>query len=174
MKDGVDAAQAGGPGSAKKLHEHGLGLILDGMRGEDGVDPAICEDGVEDLISKLSPCGLDAIAGECPLPSDVDVVDPQGDVQPVAQVFDEGGILVGLLRAQTVVNVDGRDADAERVAGSRAGTDEGEKKGDGIGPPGDGDAEPVAGLKEGTIDAEGWCFSGGHASSMVDRRVGAG
>ena len=35
--DGVDGAEAFGPGAAKEFHEDGFGLVVEGVGGEDGV-----------------------------------------------------------------------------------------------------------------------------------------
>ena len=77
---------------------------------------------------------------------DVGVVEVEGDVEVDAEVFDELLVGVGFFAAEVVVDVDGGEADAERVALGGVGCVEGEEEGDGVGSAGDGDAEAVAGF----------------------------
>ena len=49
--DGVDGAEALGPGSAEELHEDGFGLVVEGVGGEDGVGLAGGDEGVEEVVA---------------------------------------------------------------------------------------------------------------------------
>ena len=89
-KDGVDAAEAFGPGSAQELHEDGFGLVVEGVGGEDGVGFAFGEEVVEELVAEGAGGLFDGFAGACGVGGDVDVVEVEGDVEAGAEVCDEG------------------------------------------------------------------------------------
>jgi ribosomal protein S18 acetylase RimI-like enzyme len=156
----VDGAEALGPGAAKELHEDGLGLVVAGVGGEDGVGGAGGEELVEDLVAEGAGGLFEGLAGGGGVGGDVDAVEVEGDVEAAAEIGDEGLVGVGLLGAEAVVDVDGGEAGAEGVAGRGVGGMEGEEERDGVGTAGDGGAEAVAGAEmlagEGKRGGGGW------------------
>ena len=88
--DGVDGAEAFGPGSAEELHEDGFGLVVEGVGGEDGVGVAGGDEGVEEVVADGAGGFFDGFAGvwatRC---GDVGVVDVEGDVEAGAEGLDE-------------------------------------------------------------------------------------
>ena len=60
--DGVDSAEAFGPGSAEELHEDGLGLVVEGVGGEDGVGVAGGDEGGEEIVADGAGSFFDGLA----------------------------------------------------------------------------------------------------------------
>ena len=61
--DGVDGAEAFGPGSAEEFHEDGFGLVVEGVGGEDGVGVAGGEEGGEEVVADGAGGFFDGFAG---------------------------------------------------------------------------------------------------------------
>ena len=166
--DGVDGAEAFGPGAAEEFHEDGFGLVVEGVGGEDAVGVAGGEEGGEEFVACVAGGFFDGLgisrgAGVGDAGGDVGVVEVEGDVEADAEVFDELLVGVGFFAAEVVVDVDGGEADAEGVAGGGVGGVEGEEKSDGVGTAGDGDADAVSGVDVGAGEGEsGHCT---HVSS---------
>ena len=53
-EDGVDGAQAFGPGAAEELHQDGFGLVVEGVGGEDAVGVAGGEEGGEEVVAGVA------------------------------------------------------------------------------------------------------------------------
>src|SRR5260370_614711 len=53
-EDGVDGAEAFGPGAAEELHEDGFGLVVEGVGGEDAVGVAGGEEGGEKVVAGVA------------------------------------------------------------------------------------------------------------------------
>jgi hypothetical protein len=155
---GVDGAEALGPGSAEEFHEDGLGLVVEGVGGENGVGLAGGDEGVEEVVADGSGGFFDGLAVLGGAGGDVDAMKVKGDVEAGAEGFDE--LVVGgrfFRGADAVVDVGGAEADAKGVAGGVVGGVEGEQEGDGVGAAGDGYADAVAGADVGAIEGEwGW------------------
>jgi hypothetical protein len=146
--DGVDGAEAFGPGSAEDLHKDGFGLVVEGVGGENGVGVAGCEEGGEELIADCAGGLFDGLVGFRDTLGHACVVEMEGDVVRDAEIFDEALVGIGFFAAQAVVDVGGGEADAEGLA---CGV-EGEEESDGVGTAGDGYAEAVAGLDVGAVE----------------------
>ena len=58
---GMDAAQPLGPGPAQQLHQDGLGLVVQGVRGEDGVGVAVGDELPEEVVAKVARSLLDGL-----------------------------------------------------------------------------------------------------------------
>ena len=153
--DGVDGAKTLGPGSAEEFHEDGLGLVVEGVGGEDGVSVAGGEEGVEEVVADGSGGFFDGLAVLGGSGGDVDAMKVEGDIEAGTESFDElvvgGGFFGG---TDAVVDVGGAEADAEGIAGGGVGDVEGEQEGDGVGSAGDGDADAVAGADMGAVEGE--------------------
>ncbi len=158
--DGVDGAEALGPGSAEELHEDGLGLVVEGVGGEDGIGLAGEDEGVEEVVADgaggfFNGLGISGCTGFGEAGGDAGAVEVEGDVEPGAEGFDEllvgGGFFGG---TDAVVDVSGGEADAEGLARGGVGGVEGEEEGDGVCAAGDGYADTVAGFDMGTIEGE--------------------
>jgi len=155
VDEGVDGAEALGPGAAEEFHEDGLGLIVEGVGGEDGVGLAGGDEGVEKVVADGAGSFFDGLAGLGDAGGNVGPVDVEGNVETGAEVFDKllvsGGFFPG---TDAVVDVGGAEADAEGVAGDGVGGVEGEEEGDGVCTAGDGDADAVAGFDIETVEGE--------------------
>ena len=158
--DGVDGAEAFGPGSAEELHDDGFGLVVEGVGGEDGVGVAGGEEGGEVVVADGAGGLFDGLACFGDAGGDAGLVEVEGDVEGDAEVFDEALVGVGFFAAKAVVDVDGGEADAEGFACGGVGGVEGEEEGHGVGAAGDGDADAVAGVDVG-------CGRRGGVESMV-------
>jgi hypothetical protein len=152
--DGVDGAEAFSPGAAEEFHEDGLGLVIEGVGGEDAVDVAGGEEVGEEVVPGIAGGFLDAFACGGDAFGDVGVVEVEGDAEADAEILDELLISVGFFAAEVVVDVDSGEAYAERVVFGGVGGVEGEEEGDGVCTTGDGDADTVAGLCVGAIERE--------------------
>ena len=86
---GVDGAEALGPGSAEEFHENGLGLVVEGVGGEDGVGVAGGDEGVEEVVADGSGGFFDGLAVLGGSGGDVDAVKVEGDIEAGAEGFDE-------------------------------------------------------------------------------------
>ena len=155
LDDGVDGAEALGPGSAKELHEDGFGLVVEGVGGEDGVGVAGGDEGAEVVVADGAGGFFDGFVGAGDAVGNAGLVEGEGDVETGAEVGYELLVGVGFGAAKAVVDVDGREADAEGVAGSGVGGVEGEEEGDGVCAAGDGDAEAVAGVDLRAVEGKG-------------------
>jgi hypothetical protein len=108
----MDGAEAFGPGSTEELHEDGLGLIVEGVGGKDGVGVAGGEEGGEEFVADVAGClfdGLGISRGACfgYAGGNVGLMEVERDVEGDAEVFDELLVGVGFFAAEAVVNVDG-------------------------------------------------------------------
>ena len=147
MDDGVDGGKALGPGTAEELHEDGLGLVVEGVGGEDGVGVAGGDEGAEEVVADGAGGLFEGLAGLRSSGGDVDVMDVEGDVELDAEVLDEAKIGVGFGGgADAVVDVRGGETYSESIAPGGVGGVEGEKEGDGVGSARDGHADAVAGV----------------------------
>jgi hypothetical protein len=154
--DRVDGAKAFGPCSAEELHEDSLGLIVEGMGGEDGVGVAGGDEVVEEVVTNGAGGLFDSLAGSGGAGGDVGLVDVERDFEASAEVCDE--VLVGegfSGGTDAVVDVDSGEADAEGVVFCGVGGVEGEEESDGVGSAGDGNRETVAGVDVGAVECEG-------------------
>ena len=152
--DGVDGGEAFGPGSAEELHEDGLGLVVEGVGGEDGVGVAGGDEGAEEVVAGLAGGLFEGLAVFGGAGGDVGSVDVEGDVELDAEVLHEGEVGVGFGGfADAVVDVDGGETDSEGFAGGGVGFVEAKEEGDGVGSTGDGGADAVAGVD--VVAAEG-------------------
>jgi len=166
LDDGMDGGEAFGPGSAKQLHENGLGLVVEGVGGEDGVGVAGGDEGREEFVAD-GACGFfESLVVGGSASGDVGVVDVKRDVEGDAEVADEVEVGVGFLcRADAVVDVGRGEAYTEGVTLGVVGGVEGEQEGDGVGPAGDGYADAVAGLDVVSAERESWGC--GHAALIL-------
>jgi hypothetical protein len=150
---GVDGAETLGPGSAEEFHEDGLGLVVEGVGGEDSVGLAGDDEGVEEVVADGSGGFFDGLAVLRGSGGDVDAMKVEGNVKAGAEGFDElvvgGGFFGG---TDAVVDVGGAEADAEGFAWGGVGCVEGEEEGDGVGSAGDGDADAIAGFDDGAVE----------------------
>ena len=152
---GVDGAQTFGPGSPEELHEDGLGLVVEGVGGKDGVGLAGGDEGVEEVVADGSGGLLDGLAGLGYSVGDAGVVDVEGDIKAGTEVADEvevgGGFLGG---ADAVVDMGGAEAYSEGFAWDGVGCVKGEEEGDGVRAAGEGYADTVAGFDAGAVEGE--------------------
>ncbi len=79
--DGMDGAEAFGPGSAEEFHEDGFGLVVEGVGGEDGVGVAGVEEGREEFVACVAGGFFDGLACVGDAGGDVGVVEVEGDVE---------------------------------------------------------------------------------------------
>ena len=155
LNDRVDSAEALGPGSAEELHEDGLGLVVEGVGGEDGVGLAGGDEGVEEVVAEGAGGLFDGLAGLGDTIGDVDLMKVEGNVEAGAEGFDKLLVGGGLFRiADSVVDVGGAEADAEGFAGGGVGGVEGEEEGDGVRAAGEGNADAVAGFDVGAVKGQ--------------------
>jgi hypothetical protein len=77
--------------------------------------------------------------------SGVGAVEVERDCEAVAEVFDEALVGFGFFGPEGVVDVDGREADAEGVFRESVGRVNEEQQGGGVGAAGDGYGDAVAG-----------------------------
>ncbi len=91
----MDGGEAFGPGSAEELHEDGLGLVVEGVGGEDGVGVAGGEEGAEEVVADVAGGFFDGLAVLGGAGGDVGVVEVEGNVELNAEVLDEGEVGVG-------------------------------------------------------------------------------
>jgi hypothetical protein len=157
--DGVDGTEAFGPGSAEQFHENGLGLIVAGVGGEDGVDLAGGEQGGEVVVTDgaggfFDGFGISSGTGLGDAIGDAGLVELEGDVKAGAELLDEVLVGVGLGAAEAMVDVDGGEARSEGVVWGLVGGVEGEEEGYGVGSAGEGDREAVAGADVGAVEGE--------------------
>jgi hypothetical protein len=104
--DGVDGGEAFGPGAAEEFEEDGLGLVVEGVGGEDGVGVAGGDEGAEEIVADFAGGLFDGLAGGGDAGGDVSLVEVEGDVVSDAQVFDEALVSEGFFAAEVVVYVD--------------------------------------------------------------------
>jgi hypothetical protein len=118
------------PGTAEKLHEDGLGLIVQSMSGEDGVGVTGGDEGAEEGVADFAGSLLEGFAVLGGSSGNVCVMDMQRDIELNAKVLDKGEVGVGFSGgADAVMDVDGGEADAEWVACCGVGLVKGQKKG---------------------------------------------
>jgi len=147
MDDGVDGGEAFGPGSAEELHEDGLGLVVEGVGGEDRVSVAGGDEGAEEVVADAAGSLFEGLAGSRSSSGDIGVADMERDVELDAEGFDELLIGVGFGGgADAVVDVRCGQAYAEGVTLGAVGGMESEEEGNGVGSAGDGYADAVAGM----------------------------
>jgi hypothetical protein len=115
--DGVDGAEAFGPCAAEEFHEDGFGLVVKGVGGEDGVGVAGVEEGGEEVVACVAGGFFDGFVSLGYAVGNVGMVEMKGDVEADAEIFDESLVGIGFFAAETVVDVDGRETDADGFAG---------------------------------------------------------
>jgi hypothetical protein len=155
-EDGVDGAQAFGPGSAEELHEDGLGLVVEGVGGEDAVGVAGGDESVEEVVADGAGCLFDGLVCLGYAVGDICAVEVKRDVEVDAEVFDELLVGVGLCSAKTVVDVDCAEAYAEGFVFGRVCRVKSQEERDGVCTAGDGDADAVSGLDVRAVEGESW------------------
>jgi hypothetical protein len=164
----VDGTEAFGPCAAEELHEDGFGLVVESVSGEDAIGLAVGEEGREEVVAEIAGglfdgLGVSGCAGFGAAGGDAGLMDVKGDVEARAEVFDEALVGIGFCAAKAVVDVNGREADAEGFAGGCVGGMEGEEESDGVCASGEGDAEAVAGLDVGSVEGG---IRGGHLNHV--------
>jgi hypothetical protein len=153
--DGVDGAKALGPGSAEKLEEDCLSLIIEGMGGQDRCSLARFQKRFEEGIAEVAGGLFDRLAGLLDAVGDAGVVDVEQDIEACAELLHEGKVSVGIGSAKAVVDMGGGETDAERLAGGV----KRKEQGNGVSSARDGGAEAVAGAKVFAIEDEGHSVS---------------
>jgi hypothetical protein len=152
--DGVDGGESFGPGTAKEFEEDSLGLVVEGVGGEDGVGVARGDESAEEIVADGAGGLFDGFAGGRDAGKDVGLVEVEGDVVSNAEVFDEALVCEGLFAAEVVVNVNGGEADAEGVVFGLIRGLEGQEQSYGVSSAGDGDADAVAGADVGAVEGK--------------------
>ena len=152
----MDAAQPLGPGPAQQLHQDGLGLVVQGVRGEDGVGVAVGDELPEEVVAKVARSLLDGLgpavgARVKDAVWNAGVADVQRNFEAQAERLDEGEIGVGLVTAQAVVDVDSRQSDAERVARLGVGGVQQKQQGNRVRASRNGGADAVSGADVGAV-----------------------
>jgi hypothetical protein len=122
----MDAAEALGPGTAQELHQDGLGLVIQGVRGQDGIGAALGDERGEAVVAKRAGGLFDGLglAGGAAASDPVwhaGVVDVERDREAQAEGFDEGEVSVRFVTAQAMVDMDGGEPCAQRVTGKSIG-----------------------------------------------------
>ena len=163
--DGVDAAEAFGPGSTEEFEEDGLGLVVHGVRGEDGIGLAGAEEGVEDLVTERAGGCFDGLAGGAGMSGDVHLVNVEGDAETGAEVLNESLVGVGFGATDAVMDMHRGETDSEGGLRGGIGGMECAEECDRICTSGHGGADAGAGRGKGAIEGEGWVC--GHAGSSV-------
>ncbi len=135
--DGRDSREPTGPRALEESHEHGLRLIVGGVRGGDtrGAD-ALCN-GPEGAVAGAPGLGLEPFPGR--LPADRDALHVAGHTKVAGQSLD--GELLGIrLGAEPVIDVD--EVDLQVELRSEAHEHVGQR--DGVGAPRDGGQDSFA------------------------------
>jgi hypothetical protein len=153
-ENGMDGAEAFGPGSAEELHEDGFGLVVEGVGGEDGVDVSGGEEGRKEIVSDVAGGFFDCFFCFGDTGRDVGVVEVEGNVEGDAEVFDEALVGVRFFAAEGVVDVDGGEAYAEGFVMGCVGGVEGEEESDGVRSTGDGDSDAVSGVDLSAVEGK--------------------
>ena len=105
--DGVDGAEAFGPGAAEELHDDGFGLVVEGVGGEDGVGVAGGEERGEEVVAEVAGGFFDGFVCLSDTTGDAGLVKVEWDVVGDAEIFDEVLVGVGFFAAKAVVDVNG-------------------------------------------------------------------
>ena len=63
-EDGVDARETLGPCSAEEFGEDGFGLVVEGVRGGDGVERHVAEELAEPGVAQAAGRAFDGVGGE--------------------------------------------------------------------------------------------------------------
>jgi hypothetical protein len=154
---GCDSREALEPGSAQELHEDGFGLIVEGVGGEDVGGLILLEKRFKGLAAEVAGGFFEGLAVQSGVGLCVYRDKVQGDFEAAAEVFDERLIGSGFCAAQGVVDVDGGEADADRVSGQVVGGVQQQEQGGRVGSAGDGAASTVAGAEGGGWKSEHGC-----------------
>ena len=91
----MDAAQPLGPGSAQQLHQDGFGLVIQSVRGQDGVGVSLSDQGGEAVVAEsprglLNCLGLAGLAAAGDAVGHAGMVDVQRDLEAQAERLHEG------------------------------------------------------------------------------------
>jgi hypothetical protein len=141
----VNAGESFEAGSADEAHENGLGLVVEGVCGEDFVDGmSFDEKTVEKSIAEFAGGSFEADVLCGGVLRDFVTVTVKFQVVRAGEVGDELVVGVGFEAAKLVVEMDYREDDAELGAEFQKQAEEG----DGIEASGDSDADAVAGVEE--------------------------
>jgi len=148
--DRMNAAEALSPCAAEELHQYGLSLIVQGVRGEDGVGAAIGDELTEEVVAQVARGLLDGLwlAGGARVNDAVwnaGAADVQRNFEPQAELLDEGHVGVRLVSAQAVMDVDGGESGAEGVAWLGVGGVQQKQQRHRVRATGDGGADAVSG-----------------------------
>lgn len=164
LRDGINASEAAGSGSAKKLEKNGFSLIVGGVGSGDEIQFVAGDECGEIIETSASACGFDGklvVAGD------------GGDVRPGGmefermrggQLLDESCVGIGLCGAKLVMKMDDREDAAEFVAEF----EQYAEKGDGIRSARDGDSDAIAGGDE-AVFANELTNTGQHGNIIVQR-----
>jgi hypothetical protein len=148
FEDGVDAAEALGPCAAEELGADGLGLIVEGVGGRNGIDFAGGEEPAEPGVAQTARGFLDGFAGlslgGAGLGGGVDALLMEGEAEGRGEGAGKVEVGVGLGAAQAVVKMGGVKDQAQFAAALVEGTEQGH----GVRSAGEADGQAQAGAEE--------------------------
>lgn len=157
LDDGVNAGKALGPRATQEFRQHGLGLIVQGVRGGDGVERGFNHEGAKPLVAQAPRRFFDGLGGfasgigaggSSRVHMGLVEWQPEGFGQFAAKI----AIPIGFLAAEAVVQMGNMQDEAQFPAPLG---EEAEKR-DGIGTAGEAYGEAEARGKQGCVDSEVW------------------
>jgi hypothetical protein len=172
LNDRMDGTETLGPGTAEKLHQHGLSLIVEGVGSQDRVGMTVADERGEEVIANVAGGFFDGFSGLSGTFRDVDPMNMQRNIEAAAEGFDKLLVDVGFTGTNPMMDVGGAEADTERVALCGVGGVERKQKGDRVCTAGDGDTDAVAGLDGASIERDcgrRHCFYGTCGASSKER-----
>jgi hypothetical protein len=128
------------PSTPQQLQEDGFGLIVQRVSGQDGVGLTRGEQTLQKGIAKIAGGFLGRFARLLDPLGNAGAVNVKVDIEALTKGLHERKIVICLNSPKAVVNVSGREPDAEVVLG----TMERKQEGYGVGPARDGHADAVA------------------------------
>ena len=169
IEEGEDAGKSFGPGAAEELHEDGLGLVVGGVGGGNGVDGAGGEQVAKGGVAEMAGGFLGGFGELFEAGGGVDAAEDEGNGEGPAEVLDELLVAIGGFAPEAVVHVDSGEAKAEGGFGEVVGGVEEAEEGDGVRAAGEGDGEAGAGGEVGAVERKlgGKLGCGGHAAASL-------
>ena len=140
IEAGIDSCQPARAGAAQKLQQHGLRLIVEGVRRRDGIESLLLREPGKPSVAQFAACGLDAKLGGQGMLAHIGATSKELQPMMPRQIGDESLVGLRIFSPQPMIEVRNREDDAQ--LGSQL--QQNAQQRDGVRPARHGNADAVA------------------------------
>ncbi len=157
------STQTFGPGTAEQLLQNSFSLVIEGVRGRNGVQLPLLEQVVKEGIAEIAGGFLDSLVVLLNTRWNIDLPEVEWQLVCGRQRLNEIAIVVGFHTTQAMVNMNDGKHEPESLPTSQ----QSEQECDRVGASGDSDAEAQAGIQLLLLKREGDRLR--HSEQMVEQ-----